>query len=189
MLPGQHPLTKIAKRCVRRKVKKHKSPLHMLANAYEMDPSCYEAIPVAARNPSKMGKELFKIHIPSNKEEFKREDMQAPEHVKIYTDGSVHNGKVGAAVVMFKDGKSIGRFQYHLGKDSKHTVFEAELVGVFLGLQLIKDKHANNITYTIRVNNQVAIKSLTLKMDKPGNYLAVEILDTASKLQRSKGKK
>ena len=64
-----------------------------------------------------------------------------------------------------------------------------ELVGVLLGLQLIKDKHANNITYTIGVDNQVAIKSLTSKMDKPGHYLAVEILDTASKFQRSKGKK
>ena len=44
-LPGQHPLRKITRKCARRKVKKHKSPLHMLANTYDMDPRSYESIP------------------------------------------------------------------------------------------------------------------------------------------------
>ena len=51
-LPGQHPLTKIVRKCARRKVKKHKSPLHMLVSAYEMDPGRYETIPAAMRNLS-----------------------------------------------------------------------------------------------------------------------------------------
>ena len=188
-LPEQHPLTKIVKKCARRKVKRHKSPLHMLAGAYEMDPGKYETIPAATRNPAKVGKEQYKVYIPSSKDESKREDAQAPEHVKIYTDGSAHDGKVGAAAIMFKDGKKIGNLRYHLGKDSEHTVFEAELIGILLGLQLIRDKRLSNLTYTIGVDNQAAIKSLTSKMDKSGHYLAAEILDTALKLQKSMGKK
>ena len=139
-LPGQHPLTKLVRKCAKRKVKKHKSPLHSLANAYEMSPESHESIPVAIRNPSRIGKELFRIHIPSSKEESKREDAEAPEHVRIYTDGSAHDGTVGAAAIVTRDGKNIGKLRYHLGKDSEHTVFEAELVGILLGLQLIKDK-------------------------------------------------
>ena len=184
MLPGQHPLTKIARKCTRRKVKKLKSPLHMLANAYDMDPRSYETIPVATRNPAKLGKEPFKIQILRSKEESKREDAQAPEHVKIYTDGSAHDGKVGAAAIMLKDGRSLGKLQYYLGKDSEHTVFEAELVGILLRLQLIKNERSRNLSYTIGVDNQVAIKSLTSKMDKSGHYLAAEILDTSLRLRR-----
>ena len=132
----------------------------MLANAYEMDPERYETIPAAARNPSKLGREPFKTHIPSSKEESKREDEQAPEHVKIYTDGSAHDGKVGAAAIMTKNGKKIGKLQYHLGKSSEHTVFEAELVGILLGLQLIKNSRASNLTYSIGVDNQAASNPL-----------------------------
>ena len=135
-----------------------------------------------------MGKEPFKIQIPSSKEESMREDAQAPEHVKLYTDGSAHIGKVGAAAIMTKDGKSLGKLHYYLGNDSEHTVFKAELVGILFGLQLIKNKQLRNLTYTIGVDNQAAIKSLTSKRDKPGHYLAAEILDTASRLQRSMGK-
>ena len=188
-LPGQHPLTKIARKCARRKVKKHKSPLHLLENTYEMDPGKYESIPIATRNPARIGKEPFKLHILSSKEESKKEVAQAPEHIKIYTDGSAHDGKVGAAAIMIKDGKNMGKLRYHLGKDSEHTVFEAELVGILLGLQLIKDSRQSNLTYTIGVDNQAAIKSLTSMMDKPGHYLAAEILDTTLRLKKSMGKK
>ena len=115
--------------------------------------------------------------------------MQAPEHVKIYTDGSAHDGKVVAAAIMLKDGKNLGKLRYYLGKDSEHTVFKAELVGILLGLQLIKNEHSRNLSYTIGVDNQEAIKSLTSKMDKPGHYLAAEILDTTIRLRRSMGKR
>ena len=78
------------------------------------------------------GKELFKVFIPSSKEDSKTEDVQAPEHIKIYSDGSAQDGKVGAAAIMIKDGRTIDKLHYHLGKVEEHTVFKAELVSILL---------------------------------------------------------
>jgi hypothetical protein len=62
-----------------------------------------------------------------SKEDSKREDAQAPEHIKI-----AHDGKVGAAAIL-----TISATHFHLGTAEEHTVFEAELVGILLGMQLI----------------------------------------------------
>ena len=67
--------------------------------------------------------------------------------------------------------------------------FEAELVGMLLGLQLIKNGRRRNVAYAIWVDNQAAIKSLASKLDKPGHYLAAEVLDAVAKLRRTMGKK
>lgn len=95
------------KKCKRRMVKKCKLPLHFLESTYKLDPSHYETIPAVGRNPVQVGKEPFQVFILCSKEGFKTVDGQAPKHVKIYMDGLVHNGRVGAAAVMIKDGKTI----------------------------------------------------------------------------------
>ena len=56
-LPAQHPLTKAVRKCTKKRVKRHRSPLHHLSNAYEADPGSYETIQVAGRNPAQQGKE------------------------------------------------------------------------------------------------------------------------------------
>ena len=127
--------------------------------------------------------------IPSSKEDSKAADAQAPEHIRVYTDGSAQSGKVGAAAIMKKDGKTIGKLHYHLGKVEKHTVFEAELVGMLLGLQLIKNSRLRNLAHAVGVDNQAAIRCLTSKLDKPGHYLAAQVLEAATKLKKTMGKK
>ena len=186
-LPAQHPLTKAVRKCAKKKIIRHRSSLHHLGSAYGADPDNYETIQAAGRNPAQRGKEPFKVFIPSSKEDSKIEDAQAPEHIKIYSDGSAHDGKVGAAAIMIKDGKTIDKLHFHLGKVEEHTVFKAELVGILLGLQLIKERRWKNLAYAIGVDNQAAIKSLASKLDKPGHYLAAEILNAAAKLKRTMG--
>ena len=90
---------------------------------------------------------------------------------------------------MIEDGKTIGKLHYHLGKVEEHTVFEAELVGMLLGLQLIKNSRLRNLAHAVGVDNQAAIKCLTSKMDKPGHYLAAQVLEAATKLKKTMGKK
>jgi ribonuclease HI len=63
--------------------------------------------------------------------------VQAKEKIKVYMDGSATNGKVGAVAVLIRPGKPMHMLHKHLGPESKHTVHEAELVGILLGLQLI----------------------------------------------------
>ena len=80
-----------------------------------------------------LGKEPFKMIVQSSKEGPKAADAQALEHIKVYTNGSVHDGRVGVAAIMTKNGKTIDKLHFHLGKMEGHTVFEAELVGMLLG--------------------------------------------------------
>jgi hypothetical protein len=67
-LHDKHPLTKIAKKCAKGKVKRHRSPLHHLANVYKADPNTFETISSAGRNPAHIGKQPFKTDIPPSKE-------------------------------------------------------------------------------------------------------------------------
>ena len=188
-IPTKHPLMKAVQKCTKNKVKRHRSPLHHLASAYKVDPGGYEKIQAVGTNPAQIGKEPFQTLIPSSKEESKTTDAQAPEHIKVYTDGSAQNGKVGAAAIMIRDGKTIDKLHYHLGKVEEHTVFEAELVSMILGLQLIKNRFQRNLAHAVGVDYQVALRSLTSKLDKPGHYLAAQVLEAAAKLRKEMGKK
>ena len=125
--------------------------------------------------------------VPSSKEESKTADAQALEHIKVYTNGSVHDGRVGVAAIVTKDGKAIDKLHFHLGKMEEHTIFEAKLVGMLLGLQLIKNRLAKNVAYAIGVDNQAAIRSLASKLNKPGHYLAAEVLDAVTQLKKTMG--
>jgi ribonuclease HI/exonuclease III len=188
-LPAVHPLTNIYRACAKRKVKRHKSPLHHLANTYKTDPKNFETIPTAGRNPALMGKRPFKTVIPRSKEASKEEDKRALEHVKIYTDGSAQDGEVGAAAVLTRNGKPVKTMHLHLGKASEHTVFEAELTGLILGLQMVKEYRKGNFTFAIGADNQAALRALSSKLNKPGHYLAAEVISMAAKLEKTKGKK
>jgi ribonuclease HI len=76
-----------------------------------------------------------------------------------------------------------------LGTSEEHTVFEAELVGLLLGLQLIKDNATRNLTCAIGIDNQAAIKALASKINKPGHYLAAEVIRVAQQLRNTQGRK
>ena len=188
-LPHSHPITKIYCKSSKRSVKRHKSPMHCLTRAFETAHKDFETVIVAGRNPAVMGKQPFKTDIPGSKEESKSRDEGAPEHVKIYSDGSMHDGNVGAAALVVKNGKTMQKLHYHLRPASEHTVFEAELVGILMGLHLIEKTAKGNITFAVGADNQAAIKALSSKFNKPGQYLAAEAYQTAARLRKTKGKK
>ena len=173
-LPHLHPVTKLYQRASKHNVKQHKSPIHNLAAAFEAAHEDYEMVLVAGQNPATLGKQLFRTDIPGNKDEAKSKDKKAPEHIRIYSDGSMQDGSVGVAAVLTKNGKVTKALHYHLGPASKHTVFEAELVGILMGLHLIDKTARGNTTFALGVDNQAAIKSLSSKFNQPGHYLAVE---------------
>jgi ribonuclease HI len=184
-----HPITKLYRRSAKHKVKRHKSPLHFLSLAFKAAHDKYETIAVAGRNPALMGKHLFRTDIQDSKDDSKEADKQAPEQIKIYSDGSAHNGKVGAAAIMTKNGRTTRAIHYHLGSAEEHTVFKAELVGILMGLYLIETNLKGNTSYAIGVDNQAALKALASKFSKPGQYLATEALKAATHLRKTKGKK
>ena len=162
-----HPVTKIFRKAAKLKVKHHRSPLHCLVSAFGTSHKAYETTIIAGCNSALMGKQPFRMEIADSKDDSKARDEQAPEHFKIYSDGSMHDGSMGAAAVLTRNRKTQEVLHYHL-------------VG--------KAGGKNNM-FAIGVDNQAAIKLLSSKFNKPGHYLAVEAHQTAAKLHKTKGKR
>ena len=108
---------------------------------------------------------------------------------KVYCDGLVLEGRVGAAVILYKHNIIIKASQYHLGKSSEHTIYEPELVGILLVLNLLTSI-ASKLTGTtlIRLNSQAGICALNNQKSKPSHYLLNHVLTAAESLHMKQDK-
>ena len=185
-LPKDHPLYKHINHRRTGKIKKHKGPLHHLLRWFKPNVSAIEKIPATARSPTKTGKIPLIISIAESREESIKETESAPEEIQIYTDGSALEGKVGAAAVLFIKGRHTQTLHYHLGSDAEHTVHEAELVGLLLGLHMLTTGKRRKTAAMIGVDNQAAIKALASDLRSPGHHLAREALQLATNINKAK---
>jgi len=71
----------------------------------------------------------------------------------IFMDGSSHNGLVGAVVALFIDHNHVVTLRQHLGKATKHTVFEAKAVGLILAAHLLTQRREVTFPATIFADN------------------------------------
>src|SRR5229473_990694 len=115
-------------------------------------------------------------HEQKIKEESKEEVRNAKETVKVYTDGSTINGKVGAAAVLTRMGRPTRILHHHLGPVTEHNNHEAKLVGILLGLHLVKIERKGNTSFAIGADNQAAIKIITSNLVQPGQNIAMHIV-------------
>jgi hypothetical protein len=152
-LPPEHLLFKPVNWKRTQRTKRHHGPMQNLATAFEVEPGEIEKIPAVAHDPSKTGEWPFTISITENKENSAREAENAAKEIQVFLDRSAHGGKVGVAAVLIRKDKPDRILHYHLGPKSKHTVHEAELVGMILALHLIKMEKCNTTSCSIVVNN------------------------------------
>ena len=183
-VPPEHPLYKPVRSSRSRYIKRHRTLLHTLFAHIGYDLKLMEKIPTKPRNPANIGKLPFAISIPTNKEASILEDRNANETVKIYSDGSAHNGKVGAAATLTRAEQQPRTLHYHLGPESEHTVHEAELIGTILALHLINMEKHRRVSFAIGTDNQAALKAYDTSMRKPAHYAAREALRLGNKLQK-----
>lgn len=186
-LPPEHPIHKHMKRAAKCQPRRHKSPLHHLATCIGVLPDQIEEIPVVRINPATGRDPAVNIVIPDTKEDSIRTEAQSKESVRVYTDGSSHSGVVGASAVLCRPGKPDRTLRAHLGKDEHHTVYEAELVGILLGLHLIKtESKCRKVKCVIGADNQAAVQALHTELTNPGQHIAAECLKTAKQILNSK---
>ena len=187
-LPREHPLHKPIRYAARRYVRRHRAPLHELARMLPEDPDRLEMIPTVRINPASKQKDPITVSIPHNKEDSKAADAGAGEIIKVYSDGSIHDGKVGAAAVLYRKGKHMRTLRLHIGEASKHTTYEAELIGLLLGIHLIKTERKGKTSCVIGTDNQAAIQALDSELTNPGQHIAAEFLNIAKQVaERRKG--
>ena len=182
----KHPLHAPVKKSIKVSVKRHHSPLHTLTSIFGTDSRKFKKILPVCTYPSKRSSQATRIDIPANKDESKRADTNATEEIKDYSDSSAHSSKVSAAALR-QEGKPDCTLKFHLGTTAQHTVYKAELMGMILGLHLIKTERQGTVQCMLNVDNQAALVIIKSKMTKSRQHLAADLHQIASKLHKHRG--
>jgi ribonuclease HI len=169
-LPDSHPLHPHVRRAARRFVSSHRSSLHRLTHHFAINPNDIESLIPARRPPHSANP--YSIHIAPDKNQAIEVYEQLTDRIQVFSDGSGHNGHIGAAAVLFRAGNSPRVLWYHLGTEEEHTVFEAEEVGLTLAAKLISSERDLHFPISILVDNQASIQSGESFYSSPGSYLA-----------------
>jgi hypothetical protein len=111
------------------------------------------------------------IRIADSKEKAKQEDLADPTRIKVYTDGSGLDGKIGAAAVLYRNGVLKSKRRLHLGSMKHHTVFEGEGVGMILGLELIREEGQVEGMVSMGIDNTAAIIATHGMKPGPSHYV------------------
>ncbi|KAG2157034.1 hypothetical protein DEU56DRAFT_722086 [Suillus clintonianus] len=70
-----------------------------------------------------------------------------------------------------KGGEEIDALRFYLGSNEDHTVYEGELVGMVLAVELLRGIEEENNTMALGADNQAAILATQAFNSKPGHYL------------------
>ena len=158
MLPATHPLHKPVTQAACKFMKRHHSPLHELMYKFKLKPDCMEKI-AATRQGPKWEPDVA-IRVAESKETVKEEDRLDMTPIKVYTDGSGYEGKIGAAAaVIYHNGVLKGRRRMRLGSTKHHMVYEGEGIGMILGLELIREERQAEGMVSMGTNNTAAIRA------------------------------
>ena len=101
----------------------------------------------------------------------------------IPTQSVIEGNHPGPKAILLREGRPTCTLHFHLGLEGKHTVHEAELVGILLGLQLISTEKKGSTTFALGSDNQAAIKAFHSNLWSPGHHLAQEALHLAQQIQ------
>ena len=184
-LPETHPLHEKIQWIERHNVRRHKSALHHLIHSFKVKPSEIETIQTHPTKPNTLPP--LTTRIASSKATSIEQLQELEGTTQVYTDGSCIEGQVGAAAVLYVDGRQVATLCYHLGPASEHTVFEAELVGLILAAHLLRTSEEVSFPATILADNQAAIQASERPAAKSGHYLCLSFRSLLRKTHRENG--
>jgi ribonuclease HI len=182
-LASTHPLHPLVQSVTRRKVKRHLSPIHHLIRFARVDPKKIETVSPARRSPGYAPS--FKLVIPPSKDDALPfaiiTNSIAP--VRVYSDGSGFEGGIGASALLYVKERLIKVLRVYLGTSREHTVYEAEGIGLVMGLHLLNGL-SRQLTQTtvLGIDNQVIIKALGNQKSHAGQYILDAIHKSAEQL-------
>ena len=101
----------------------------------------------------------------------------------VYTDGSGHNGHIGAAI--HSPTINLTKGQY-VGTDNTHNVYGAELTGIQMAMRLFEEKIDEYSNVYIFVDSQPAIQAVASPKRQSGQYIIKKILDAIDRIHETK---
>jgi ribonuclease HI len=182
-LPSTHPLRPFLRAASRRDLRRHLSPIHYLLRLINANPSDIESIPPSRRSPGYIPP--FKSFIPPSKEDALPLAIisNATAPVRIYSDGSGIKGGIGASALLYIKDRLVKVLRVHLGSSLEHTVYEAEGVGLVLGLHLLNGlSHHLTQTTLLGTDSQAIISALNNQKSHSGQYILDAIHQSAEHL-------
>ena len=130
---------------------------------------------LASRPPN--SKYTLVTDIGPSREESKEADIEDNATFKVYTDGSGQDGMAGATAILYKGDTMIGALRYHLGSLEQHTTFEAELIGILLGLWMLR-RELDADSASLKADSQAAILALRTHRPGPGGHILLARRDS-----------
>src|SRR5882724_1186543 len=106
--------------------------------------------------------------------------------MKVYSDGSCIDGKMGTAAVMFKNGEEQLILRKHIGDECQHMVYEVEVIGLTLAAELVARENFVEDAI-IRADNQAAIHVLEQTKGTPGQHLVDRLEEKIEEIYNKHG--
>jgi hypothetical protein len=187
-LPRNHPLFPYIRRAIKVCPKKLPSPLHHTIDTFNINPDTTETILPIRQSPK--WQPGIKTHIAPSLGRAMADEALDPAFMRLYSDGSGIDGMIGSAAVLYRhtDGNQTVKkvLRFCLGPDTKHTVYEGEIVGGVLAQHLLHNELTGfGRRVSMYIDNQASIMATQSINPTPGHYL-LDILH--EKVTRSKKK-
>ena len=97
-LPKEHPIYTAARKAMGRRIKQHTSPLYEILDSVKVHTNKIETIGTGTKAPT--WRNRVKTVITTTRENAIQLVNNDESDIKIYTDGSSHDGGVGAAAIL-----------------------------------------------------------------------------------------
>ena len=179
-LPNTHLLYGPTRHCLKRTAKRHSSPINVLFQTTHIKVKSYETIlPARRRRDYEL---LANVHIDNNRTTAIT-NAKAITRPAAFTDGPGLDEKIGAIVVLMLNDTVLCSLHYHLGKETEHTVYKAEITAVILALHLLMQIEQDLRKVTIGVDNQAILLGLKNQCSKPSHYLLDKVHDALEDFQ------
>ena len=173
-LPKEHPIYATARKAMGRRLKRHTSPLYEILDSAKIRTNEIETIGNGTKHPT--WKNKVKTVIAPTREDAVQNASNDESDIKIYTDGSSREGGIGAAAILIQGIRPARIARHHLGKDTKHTVYESECIGQILGLKMLQKlgQNLNGVEIMVATDNQAVLRAYEARKPTPGSYLVEE---------------
>lgn len=155
---------------------RHKTSIQHLLNTFKINPLKLETIPPKMESPTTTRQ--YRVTIADNKENAYSQETNDQARVKIYVDGSCHNGQVGAAAVEYiNDNQEPQRIiKYRLGVQQHYTSNDAEIVGGILGCWMMKNsQYLGPDSTSLYTDSQSFINATQSRTPHTGHHLIQHI--------------
>jgi hypothetical protein len=122
------------------------------------NPDLIEEVDVVRNAPN--WRPEFNVRIATRKKMAMRmeEIQQEFDNVRVYSDSSAHNGKVGTAAYLVQADGTMQLLQLYLRCDLHYTVHTAEAVGIVMAAHLLLNERVIPRCTSIGVDNQAVLK-------------------------------